>query len=342
MKTFLRHFLAPTIAIVMAAPAGTASAQGPDPSSGLEAVLARSDPGVLSLEKQAEQAFLERRFQDSVLIYSSAASKAPDRSSLYLGRAMALEMLKRPKKAVEDYERALALDPDNYMAMEGLAGILEREGREIERAIALYRQALERDPRDEWKENLAVWIKMLESRLRPTESSLVALWKRGNEHALRGKVSEAIESYTKAIALNPLFYQAYFRRGLLRMEQGDLNAALKDMDATVGLSPELRGALIQRGGIHELMGNEERALEDFRRASEFDSRDPFTHYHYGRLSEKQGLYVEAWESYQQAIKLKPKPELRGRLQQRMDRLRGPVKSAMQQKLEIRKMLKELW
>ncbi len=310
--------------------------------TGEEEVSASSNREVIDLENLAEKAFVESRFQDAVELYSRATVKAPSRSSLYLGRAMAHEMLKRPKKAVEDYERALKLDSDNYRAMEGLAGILEREGKDIGRAIILYDQALARDPRSVWKENLTVWIRMLQSRLRGSDSSPIALWKQGNRKAQEGKASEALALYTKAIALDPLFYQAYYRRGLVRVEQGDLKGALKDLDATVGLSPELRGALMQRGLIHEHLGNDEQALEDLMRAAEIDSRDPFAHYHLGRLSEKHGLYVDASYSYKQALKLKPKPELRNRLQHRMAVVRGPVKLALQQRSRIRRIMKELW
>lgn len=363
MKTFRKGIFALVAVISFAIPEGTSLAQDPPRSpllegaimikrnpdrltsprpAGEEQLTAQTDAEVLDLEKRAEEAFLENRFQDSVKIYTQAIGKALDRSSLYFGRAMALEMLRRPKKAVEDYERALKLDPDNYWAMEGLAGILEREGRDIGRAIILYDRALARDPRSEWKENLAVWIKMLQSRLRLPDSSPIALWKQGNREAQEGKASEALALYTKAIALDPLFYQAYYRRGLVRVEQGDLKGALKDLDATVGLSPELRGALIQRGLIHEHLGNDEQALEDLMRAAEIDSRDPFAHYHLGRLSEKHGLYVDASYSYKQALKLKPKPELRNRLQHRMAVVRNPVKLALQQRSRIRRIMKELW
>jgi len=342
MKTIFKDTLALVTVIALATLAGTSLAQVQPAVPQLEGVSPQSDLEVLSLEKLAEKALLESRFQESVQLYSRTAGMAPRRSSLYTGRAMALEMLNRPTKAAEDYERVLKLDPDNYQAMEALAGILEREGKEIERAITLYQQALERDPRSEWKENLAVWTRMLQSRLRPEDSSPVALWKQGNKKARDGKASEAEAFYAKTIALDPLFYQAYFRRGLVRAEQGNLQGALKDLDATVGLSPELRGALIQRGLIHERLGNEERALEDFMRASEVDSRDPIAHCHHGRLSEKRGLYVEALDSYEQALKLKPKPELRNWLQQRMTVVRDPVKLAVQRKSKIRKMLKELW
>ncbi len=342
MNTLLKDMFTLAAAIALAVLPGISFAQDEPRRTLVELASAQSDPEVFNLEKLAEKAFLENRFRESAQFYSQAARKAPRLSSLYLGRATALEMLKRPKKAVQDYEKALELDPGNYRAMEGLAGMLEREGKEIERAISLYELALERDPRSEWKESLAVWIKMLQSRLRPVDSSPLALWREGNRKALDGKASQAEMLYTEAIALNPLFYHAYYRRGLVRIAQDNLNGALNDLDATVGLSPELRGALIQRGLIHEHLGNTDQAMDDFLRASETDSRDPFAHYHLGRLYETKGLYVEALDSYQQALKLKPKPELRSLLSRRMAMISGPVRLALQERSRIRKMLKDLW
>ncbi|MFH1117828.1 MAG: tetratricopeptide repeat protein [Pseudomonadota bacterium] len=342
MKTFLRDMLALATAGALAVLSENSLAQDKPQPPLSEVVSAQSDPQPLSLEKLAEKAFLENSFRESAQFYTRAIRMDPRRSSLYVGRAQALEMIQLPKKAVEDYERALELDPDNYRAMEGLAGMLEREGKQIERAVALYEQALSRDPRSEWKENLAVWIRMLESRLRPVDSYPAALWREGNKKALDGKASEAEMLYTKAVALDPLFYHAYFRRAQVRIAQEDMNGALNDLNAAVELSPELRGALLQRGLIHERLGNGDQAMDDFKRASEIDSRDPYAHYHLGRLSETTGLYVEALYAYKNALELKPKPELRSLLTLRMAVVAGPARPALQERSGIRKMLKDLW
>jgi tetratricopeptide (TPR) repeat protein len=256
-----------------------------------------------------DRAYNENRFQEAISLYTQAAKIGAPAGHALLRRGMAYEMINQPNKAEEDYKQAIETDPRNYKAMENLAAIWERTGKHTSEAIGLYQRALKLDPRPEWQENLAVWIKMLESRLRPEESSAVSCWHRGNDMYLRGDLDSARAAYSRAIALNPVMFQAYHSRGLVRMRQGDLAGALKDFDEAVRLSPTLRGCLIQRGLVLEQLENKRAAMEDFRRATEVDPRDPQAFFQLGRFLEQEGNLQEAQHAYQTAILLKPKPDL---------------------------------
>lgn len=308
----------------------------------VEHLLSQTELETESLERRAEKAYRENRFHHALALYSQALRQFPHKSSLYLGRGMTHEMVKRPKKAIEDYTKALEMDPKNYRAMENLAGIHERQGTEIQRAIDLYKRARELDPRPEWQESLAAWIPMLESRQSPESTSNVALWRKGLAAARAGNVSEAEALFTQAITLRPLFYQAYFSRSLIRAERGDLHGALSDLEATAGLSPEFRGVLVQKGLIHERLGHTEEALEAFTLATRADSLDPLAHYHLGRALETDKRYSEAHACYQEALRLKPKGEVKGQIRQRLAALRGAVRSAQRRDSRLRKILKHLW
>jgi tetratricopeptide (TPR) repeat protein len=256
-----------------------------------------------------EQAHRDGRFQEAITLYSHAAKIGAPPGQALLGRGMAHEMANQPDKAVEDYKRTIEADPKNYKAMENLAGIWERSGRHIPEAIELYRRAVKLDPRSEWQENLAVWAKMLETRLRSENSSPVTCWHKGNDRVVQGDLDSAKAAYSKAIALNPDMFQAYYGRGLVRMKQGDLSGALKDFDEAVRLSPTLRGCLIQRGLAYEQLGDFQKALDDFSQAAHVDPRDPHAFYQRGRMLEQDGNPEAALQSYQAAMLLKPKPEL---------------------------------
>lgn len=342
MKDLILRVLATIILMAVISPVGMLVAHGFASASSLEDLLSKTAPRIRNFEKLADEAYLENRFVQAVSLYSLAIRKAPEQSSLYLGRGMSYEMTRRPKKAAKDYRIAIGLDPDNYRAMENLAGMYEREEKTVLNAIALYKNALSLDPRPEWKENLPVWIKMLASRQRPEGSSHIALWQRGNKLATKGNNLSALPLYTQAINISPMFYVAYYSRGLSRLATGDLRGALADLDTAAEFSPELRGALLQRGLIHEQLGNQKRALEDFKRASRADSRDPSVHYHLGRMLAQQGHYVKAYQAYLEALRWKPKSKLRDEIRLRMAAIRGPVRLAVKQRYRIRKILKELW
>jgi len=273
------------------------------PKSPLDAV---DNPAVI----QARKAFAEDRFQDSINLFSSALKICPTDGSIYCGRGMAHEMINQDKKAVGDYHKALETDPENYEAMENLAGIYERRGDRITEAIALYKRAFILDPRPAWKETLPVWIAILETRLLPETASAVGCWNVANRAAADGKTEEAESLYSRAINLNPSFYQAYFSRGLIRLKIGNLTDALADFEQTGSLAPFNRGWLTQRGIVHKMTGDPERALEDLQQAVALDPTDPLALYELATMLEEEMEFKAASELYEKALKLRPNSSLR--------------------------------
>lgn len=300
------------------------------------------DWGSASTLRSAEQAYAENRYHDAIRFYTEASKDPSEQSSALLGRGMAYEMVNQPQKAIEDYKRAIDVDPNNYRAMENLAGIYERGGRNISEAIVFYRHALQLDPRPEWGENIPAWIAMLESRLRPQISSAVGCWHLANRKATAGDVRGAEAAYTKAIILNPVMFQAYFRRGLLRRKAGDLNGAISDFEATVRISPTFRGGLVQKGLTHEQMGNRTQAKEDLEHAVKVDPRDPEALYHLARFLENANELARAAQLYQRALSLRPNPELRKLITERIAGLPETMKSDTKKGSSPTKDLKQLW
>lgn len=294
-------------------------------------------PGTSAMEL-ADHAYRDGRFQDALTLYS----QVPDRSSSFFCCGMAHEMLNRPEKAAEEYRKAIEADPGNYRALENLAGIYERDGGKISEAVTLYRQALALDPRPEWKEQCAAAIAMLESRLRPEDASAIGCWHLGNKKALAGDDRSAEILYTRAIDLDPDLFQAYFTRGLLKVKLGNLQDALTDFDETVRLAPRLRGAGIQQGLIHEKMGRLVEAGKSFERAAANDPRDPEVWYHLGRVREEAKDYQSAMECYQEALGLKPKPELGKLIRERVSAVWTLGNFHAKKNSATLKKLRELW
>lgn len=290
------------------------------------AVGAESDNRLEALVSGAQAAHREGRFGDAVRLYTQATALAPSEASTYLGRGTAYEMLDLVDKAVGDYEKALEFDPGNYRAMENLAGIYERGGKKIRDALELYKKALDLDPRPVWKENLAVWIAMLQYRLKKANSSAVGLWNRGNEAARKGRLDEAESLYSEAIAVDPLMYQAFFSRGLNRIKSNDPTGAASDFDQGVSLDPGFPGGLVLMGLAYEKMGRAEKALEIFLRSTEMEPQNPEAFFHLGRMLENSNQRERALHSYQQALRLKPKPDLMKLLVERLDAARISAQS----------------
>jgi len=298
--------------------------------------------GAASALSIAEQAYSERRYQDAIRLYTEASKTPSEQSAALLGRGMAHEMVNQTQRAVEDYKRAIEVDRKNYRAMENLAGIYERGGKYISEAITLYEHSLKLDPRPEWKENLATWIPMLETRLQPQTSSAVGCWHLANQKAKAGHVQEAEALYTKAIKLNPAMFQAYFNRGLLRRVMGNQSGAVEDFESTVRISPTFRGGFVQKGLTHDLMGNRVQARQDLEQAAKVDPRDPEALYYLARLLENANELARAAQLYRGALGLRPKPELRKLIMDRIAGLPATIKSDTKKDSSPTPDLKQLW
>jgi tetratricopeptide (TPR) repeat protein len=66
----------------------------------------------------------------------------------------------------------------------------------------------------------------------------------------RGNCDGAITAYSRAIALNPDFAEAYNNRAYAYMTKKDYAHALPDLDRAIALRPTYVNALMNRGDIH--------------------------------------------------------------------------------------------
>ncbi|MBI5568565.1 MAG: tetratricopeptide repeat protein [Desulfomonile tiedjei] len=269
---------------------------------------------------EAEQAFRQGRFHESIQLYGLAEKTAPGVSAVYLGKGMAYEALNEDGKAIAAYEKALAIDPGDYRSMENLGAVYERQGTRMQEAAALYRKAQKLDPRTEWQENLSVWAAMLESRSRPEDTHAVGCWHLGNARMEKGDAEAAESYYSKAVELDPLMFQAYHSRGLIRLKKGKLKEALADFEQTVQLAPTLPDGFLHRGLALELLGNRAEARQDVEQALKMAPKDPRALYHHARMTDDEGDFESARRFYDEALRRRPTPDLSSLIRERLSGL----------------------
>ena len=276
-----------------------------------------AQPSSRDFVAEAEQAYSQGRFHEAVQLYALAEKTSPRVGAVYAGKGMALEALNDDRNAVTAYEKALEIDPADYRSMENLAGIFERRGIRLSEAAALYRKAQKLDPRPEWKENLAAWVGMLESRSRPEDTHAVGCWHLGNERMAKGDEQAAESYYAKAVDLDPQMFQAYHSRGLIRLRKGKLKEALAYFEQTVRLAPTLPDGFLHRGLALELLGNRAEAFHDVEQALKIAPKDPRVLYHHARMIDDDGNLEEARKFYEEALRRRPTPELSTLIRERL-------------------------
>jgi tetratricopeptide (TPR) repeat protein len=86
---------------------------------------------------------------------------------------------------------------------------------------------------------------------------------RGMDRKGKKYVQGAIDEYSKAIALNQNYSQAYAQRGEARNRLGDLQGAISDYTKVIELDPKNYSAYFERGYIRNRVGDRKGALADF-------------------------------------------------------------------------------
>ncbi len=218
----------------------------------------------------------------SAELYKRVLQLSPDdaRAHYGLGRALGGD------KAVEEFEKALALFPRFGAAQFALAAEHRRRGAEA-KAQDLLRH-YERD------KTLLPPLEDPEMRaVRAFNVSTNMLLQRAGEQQAEGRFEEAAALYQRAIAGNTSEPEAYYNFGVFCFERGRLDDAKKNFERAVQLKPKHAEALNNLGAILEQEGKLEQAAALYRRAVESKPDYPLAHFHLGRIYANQRKYAQA-------------------------------------------------
>ena len=128
---------------------------------------------------------------------------------------------------------------------------------------------------------------------------------RGLVYRDEGNYDLAIESFTKAIELNPDFAKAYANRAATYQCKGLFDRAIADHTKALELKPDHPEAYVNRGAAYGEQGDYDRAIADHTKAIELNPNHPEAYSNRGLAHYKKSDYNRAIEDYTQAIQLKP-------------------------------------
>ena len=218
--------------------------------------------------------------EDVIGFYREAARKRGSASaSAHLG--FLLSELGRDQEALESFDQAIRLNPEDSAPYHNRGYALERLGRDQE-ALESYDQAI---------------------RLNPEDSA--PYHNRGNALGNLGRDREALESYDQAIRLNPEFAGSHFCRGLTLAGLGRDQEAIESFDQAIRLNPEDSAPYHNRGYALERLGRDQEALESYDQAIRLNPEDSASYCNRGNAFAGLGRDQEAIESFDQAIRLNP-------------------------------------
>jgi tetratricopeptide (TPR) repeat protein len=116
---------------------------------------------------------------------------------------------------------------------------------------------------------------------------------------------QAIQSYTKAIKLNPRKGSYYFRRGLSYIIKGIYDAAIQDFTTAINLKADDGDSYAFRAEAYYKKSDYDNAIKDSNRAIEIDSNDYRAFTTRGNSFAGKGKYQLAISDLNKAIELSP-------------------------------------
>jgi tetratricopeptide (TPR) repeat protein len=203
------------------------------------------------------------------------------KSTVHSGIAQAYHRMGRNDEAVEEYGRAIAINPGDPNAYIGRGDALAALGRD-ESALADYNEAV---------------------RLGPGFSR--AYSSRGELLAELGREEAALADFDWALQVEPGFARGYRLRGGLLSRRGENDRALADLDTAIRLNPDNPGGYKDRGGVLVRMGQHRRAIDDLNKAIELDPNLATAYLNRGAAYNSLGQYERAIDDLARAIKLDP-------------------------------------
>lgn len=120
-----------------------------------------------------------------------------------------------------------------------------------------------------------------------------------------GRLEEAVALYRRALAADPVFFEAHNNLGNLLKQQGELDQAIGHFQQALALRPQSGQTHNNLGNALQQQGRFDEALGHYRRAVALTPDLAELHNSLGSLLHVRGDWQEAVASYEQALTLQP-------------------------------------
>ncbi|HEY5603619.1 MAG TPA: tetratricopeptide repeat protein [Gammaproteobacteria bacterium] len=225
---------------------------------------AQSTEGVTATPKVAEwtnksyQHLQKSEWVEAIRTASAAINLSPNFDIPYVNRATAYIQHGYKDKAQTDIDTALALNPDNALAI-NMHGYLLQEKGSTQDAMSFYQKACGK----KLEIGCSNFKEVAGFRPDNTMEETNYYLNKSEEAMAKNRWKEVIEWASKAIEADPENYKAYSNRAGALAEDKRAGEALLDADQAIALNPNFGPAYHNRGHAYKIMGNLRDAALEF-------------------------------------------------------------------------------
>lgn len=225
--------------------------------------------------------YSQGRLAEVVQQAAALIAEFPGNPILYNILGAANAGLRNVEGAIENFKKALQINPDYAEAHNSLGIVLQSQGC-FDEAIASYRKALQiRPDLVEAHNNLGTALKH------------------------QGRLDEAIASFGKALKIDPRFAESYNNLGTALKDQGRLTEAISSFGKALQLNPRFAEAHSGLGVALQEQDRPYEAITSFDRAISFNSGYVEAYLNRAIVQTELCLFDEAMASYDKALAVDP-------------------------------------
>lgn len=275
----------------------------------------------MAARAEAQFAAATQRFQRGDLAGAEAAFKAllrqrPKSAACTQFLALIAQQRGQFGKALELFDQAVLLDPNDAIAHSNRGNLLMEMARPADALVSLDRAVALRPDLGQIQCNRGNLLHGMGRYTDALESYAAAIAaqpglteahnNQGNTLAALGRVAEACASYTRAIAQHPHYVEALYNRGNLLQTMRCHADAIRDYDRALALQPDFVEAWCNRGNALQAEKRFDAAIESYNRA--LAARPGYTDAlnNRGNAQKALGLWDDALRSYDAAFSANPR------------------------------------
>jgi tetratricopeptide (TPR) repeat protein len=207
----------------------------------------------------------DKRIEACTVLIDVSAETDTVMSGAYTNRGSALTDTGELDRAIQDFNKAIALDGKQAAAFAGRASVFVAKG-QLDFAILDFSQAIKLNPK-----NVDTYY-----------------FNRGTTYSMAGQYDKAIADFDQMIRVNPKSSAAFNNRCFARAKAGQAQAAMPDCEQALQLRPYDADYLDTRGFVNLKLGQLDRAVADYSDALDINPKLSSSLYGRGLARQKKG------------------------------------------------------